>query len=126
MEISMPGPNASKTDLDDLFRTLAAIRTLSDPIDLGELIIIPATEISLASIAGSGRTVEDGREDEGRKGCRAGGIAAISPLSVVSVSRTCSGREGIRVLAISQADELVSSALKRAVERAMGCKTGNG
>jgi len=133
MEISMSGSKASRTDLDDLFRTLAAIRTLSDPIDLGEKILMPATEISLSFVAGSGCAVEvendgneDLREDRGRERCGAGGIAAVSPMAVVFISRRCSGKEGIRVLTVFPSEDRIPAAMQRALEWAVGRKTGKG
>lgn len=111
MEISMSCTNAPKIDLDEIFQTLAAIRTLSDPIDLGEQIIIPAAEISLSFAAGSGRTV-DGEKDVVRERFGSAGIAAITPQAVVSVSRKCSGRNGIRVLAISQTEDQIPAAIE--------------
>lgn len=126
----MSGSKASRTDLDDLFRTLAAIRTLSDPIDLGEKILMPATEISLSFMAGSGCAVEeenDGNEDRGEDRCQercgAGGIAAVSPVAVVFLSRRCSGKEGIRVLTLSPSEDRIPDAVQRALEWSMGRKT---
>lgn len=133
MEISMSGSKASRTDLDDLFRTLAAIRTLSDPIDLGEQILMPATEISLSFVTGSGCAVgeendgnEDRRDDWDLKRCVAGGIAAVSPVAVVFISRKCSGRKGIGVLAVSPSGDRIPAAVERLVEMAMSGKTGKG
>lgn len=137
----MSGPNGTKTDLDDLFRTLAAIRTLSDPIYLEEQIVMPATEISLSFVAGSGCAIEDendgreyrgddwgedGGEDRDRERCGAAGIVAISPMAVFFVSRKCSSKEGVRIIAVSKSEDRIPAAMQRVVERAMGRKTGTG
>lgn len=89
-------------DLDGLFEALSS-RSISEPIELEDQIIIPITKISIGFGTNIGRTGQDASKECLEK-CTAGGGVRLSPVAVVIIFRETSGPKGVKVVPLSKAE----------------------
>ena len=99
----MPGAQSVDATLDGLFEKLSLMSIMGEPIDLEGRIIIPVIKISMAFGAGTSPAAKDEIED-GPARPVAGGVAALSPVAVMDISKTVSGQEGVRVVSLPSSE----------------------
>jgi len=114
----MPGVDAKKAALDELFEALSA-QLIGKPIELEDKIIIPITKMGLGFGTNIGRTGPDASE-EVRERCKAGGGVGLFPVAVVIVFKGISGPEGVKVVPLSPPGESLSDIAQVFMERIMG------
>ena len=96
----MPGVDAIKATLDELFESLSA-QLIGEPIELEDKIIIPITKMGMGFGTNIGRTGPDVSK-EGLERCKAGGGVGVFPVAVVDrLQRNlwAGGREGCYLVA---------------------------
>ena len=99
----MPGAQSVDTTLDGLFKTLSAMSIMSEPIDLGGRLIIPVIKVNMAFGADMGPAAKDEMTD-GPARQAAAGVAGLSPVAVLDVSKTVCGQEGVRVVSLPSSE----------------------
>ena len=114
----MPGVDAKKATLDELFEALSA-QLIGEPIELEEKIIIPITKMGLGFGTNIGRTGPDASE-EVRERYGAGGGVGLFPVAVVIVFKGISGPEGVKVVPLSPPGESLSDIAQVFMERVIG------
>lgn len=114
----MPGVDAKKATLDELFEALSA-QLIGKPIELEDKIIIPITKMGLGFGTNIGRTGPDASE-EVRERYGAGGGVGLFPVAVVIVFKGISGPEGVKVVPLSPPGESLSDIAQVFMERIMG------
>lgn len=114
----MPGVDAKKAALDELFEALSA-QLIGKPIELEDKIIIPITKMGLGFGTNIGRTGPDASE-EVRERYGAGGGVGLFPVAVVIVFKGISGPEGVKVVPLLPPGESLSDIAQVFMERIMG------
>jgi uncharacterized spore protein YtfJ len=114
----MPGVDAIKATLDELFEALCA-QLICEPIELEDKIIIPITKMGMGLCTDIGQTGLDAGK-ESPAGCKAGGGVGIFPVAVVIVFKGILGPEGMKVVPLSPPGESLSDIAHVLMEKIMG------
>ena len=117
----MPGVDAIKATLDELFEALSAKSIICEPIEMEDKIIIPITKMGLVFGTDTSGTGRDASQ-EGAARYKAGGGVGISPIAVVVVFKGITGPEGVKVVPLSPPEESLSDIAHVFIERIMGHK----
>jgi len=114
----MPGVDAIKATLDELFEALSA-QLIGEPIELEDKIIIPITKMGMGFGTNIGRTGPKVSK-EGRERYGAGGGVGLFPVAVVIVFKGIFGPEGVKVVTVSPPGESLSDIAQVFMERIIG------
>ena len=114
----MPGVDAIKATLDELFEALSA-QLIGGPIELEDKIIIPITKMGMGFGTNIGRIGPDASQ-EGLERCKAGGGVGLFPVVVVIVFKGIFGPEGVKVVPLSPPGESLSDIAHVFMERIIG------
>ena len=114
----MPGVDATKATLDELFESLSA-QLIGEPIEMGDKIIIPITKMGMGFGTNIGRTGLDVGK-EGLERCKAGGGVGLFPVAVVIVFKGIFGPEGVKVVTLSPPGESLSDIAHVFMEKIIG------
>ena len=114
----MPGVDAIKATLDELFEALSA-QLIGGPIELEDKIIIPITKMGMGFGTNIGRTGPDVSK-KGLERCKAGGGVGLFPVAVVIVFKGIFGPEGVKVVTLSPPGESLSDIAHVFMERIIG------
>jgi uncharacterized spore protein YtfJ len=84
-----------KTTVDELLKAISTKNVISDPIEVGDNVVITITKVGLGFGTGKG----EGRNDKGPSGTGqgVGGAAGVSPVAIVVFSKSISGPGGVEV-----------------------------
>jgi uncharacterized spore protein YtfJ len=114
----MPGVDAKKATLDELFEALSA-QLIGEPIELEDKIIIPITKMGMGFGTNIGRTGPDVSK-EVRERYGAGGGVGVFPVAVVIVFKGIFGPEGVKVVPLLPPGESLSDIAHVFMERIIG------
>ncbi len=89
----MPIDDDAKAAIDELYKSLSIVGIIGEPMEIGDKVIIPITKMGIVFGTGLRYRAQDSCPDR-----NAGGGAGIFPASVVVISKSVKGPEGIRVL----------------------------
>jgi uncharacterized spore protein YtfJ len=117
----MPGVDAVKAALDELFESLSAKSIIGEPIELEDKIIIPITKMGMGFGTDIGRISRHERKEDLAR-CGAGGGVGLFPVAVVIVFKGVSGPEGVKVVPLSPPEEPASRIVHIVMEKMMGHK----
>ena len=84
-----------KTTVDELLKAISTKNVVSDPIEIGNNVVITITKVGLGFGTGKG----EGRNDKGPSGVgeAVGGAAGVSPVAIVVINKSIPGPEGVEV-----------------------------
>jgi len=84
-----------KTTVDELLKAISTKNVISDPIEVGDNVVITITKVGLGFGTGKG----EGRNDKGPSaaGQGVGGAAGVSPIAIVVFSKSIPGPGGVEV-----------------------------
>jgi uncharacterized spore protein YtfJ len=88
-----------KTTVDELLKVISTKNVISEPIEIGDNVVIAITKVGLGFGTGTG----EGKGERGTSGSGkgAGGVAGVSPVAVIIVHKSVKGPEGIEVKSLA-------------------------
>jgi len=87
-----------KTTVDQLLRAMSAKNVVSDPMEIGDNVIITITKVGMGFGTGKGEN-KGGAGPQGAEG--AGGAAGVSPVAVLVVHKSTPGPAGVEVRSLA-------------------------
>ncbi len=85
----------TKTTVEELLKVISTKNVISDPIEVGDNVMITITRVGLGFGAGKGEG--KGEKGEAGAGMGTGGVAGVSPVAVIIVHKSVKGPEGVEV-----------------------------
>jgi uncharacterized spore protein YtfJ len=84
-----------RTTVDELLKAISTKNVVSDPIEVGNNVVITITKVGLGFGTGKG----EGRNDKGPSGVGegVGGAAGVSPVAIIVINKSIPGPEGVEV-----------------------------
>jgi len=84
-----------KTTVDELLKAISTKNVISEPIEVGDNVVITITKVGLGFGTGKG----EGRSTTGPGGVGegAGGAAGVSPMAIVVIHKSTPGPAGVEV-----------------------------
>lgn len=88
-----------KTTVDELLKTISTKNIISEPIEVGDNVVITITKAGLGFGTGKG----EGKNERGPSGTGegVGGVAGVSPVAVIIIHKSTPGPEGVEVKSLS-------------------------
>ncbi len=87
-----------KTTIDQLLRVISTKNVISEPIEIGDNVVITITKIGLGFGTGKGES----KAPTGPQGAEGvGGAAGVSPVAIVVVHKSTPGPAGIEVKSLT-------------------------
>jgi uncharacterized spore protein YtfJ len=88
-----------KTTVDELLKAISTKNVISDPIEVGDNVVITITKVGLGFGTGKG----EGKSDKGPSGMGegVGGAAGVSPVAIVVINKSMSGPGGVEVKSLA-------------------------
>jgi uncharacterized spore protein YtfJ len=89
-----------RTVVDELLKAISTKNIISEPIEIGDKVIITITKVGLGfgAGAGEGKAAERGTGSGGG----AGGAAGVSPVAVLVIHKSISGPGGVEVKSLAR------------------------
>jgi uncharacterized spore protein YtfJ len=94
-----------KTTVDELLKVISTKNVISEPIEVGDNVVITITKIGL----GFGTATGEGKSDTSHttgSGQGVGGAAGISPLAVVIIHKNAPGPNGVEVKSLTPPSQI--------------------
>jgi uncharacterized spore protein YtfJ len=88
-----------RTIVDELLKAISTKNIISEPIEVGDNVIITITKAGLGFGAGMGEGKATDRG--GASGGGVGGVAGVSPVAVLVIHKSISGPGGVEVKSLS-------------------------
>jgi uncharacterized spore protein YtfJ len=85
--------------VDELLKAISTKNIISEPIEVGDNVIITITKVGLGFGAGMGEGKAADRG--GASGGGVGGVAGVSPVAVLVIHKSISGPGGVEVKSLS-------------------------
>jgi uncharacterized spore protein YtfJ len=84
-----------RTTVDELLKAISTKNVVSDPIEIGDNVVITITKVGL----GFGTMKGEGRNDKGPSGVGqgVGGAAGVSPVAIIVINKSTPGPGGVEV-----------------------------
>jgi uncharacterized spore protein YtfJ len=88
-----------RTIVDELLKAISTKNVISEPIEVGDNVMITITKVGLGFGAGTG----EGKAAErgGASGGGVGGVAGVSPVAVLVIHKSISGPGGVEVKSLA-------------------------
>jgi uncharacterized spore protein YtfJ len=88
-----------KTTVGELLKAISTKNVISEPIEVGDNVVITITKVGLGFGTGKG----EGRNDKGPSGVGegAGGAAGVSPVAIVVIHKSTPGPAGVEVKSLT-------------------------
>ena len=88
-----------KTTVDELMKAISTKNVISEPIEIGDNVVITITKMGLGFGTGKGQsTAASGPQGAGEG---VGGAAGVSPVAIVVVHKSMSGLSGVEVKSLA-------------------------
>jgi uncharacterized spore protein YtfJ len=89
-----------RTIVDELLKAISTKNVISEPIEVGDKVMITITKVGIGFGAGmgEGKAAERG----GASGGGAGGAAGVSPVAVLIIHKSISGPGGVEVKSLAR------------------------
>ncbi|MDA4112003.1 MAG: spore germination protein GerW family protein [Thaumarchaeota archaeon] len=84
-----------KTTVDELLKAISTKNVISDPIEVGDNVVITITKVGLGFGTGKGESKSASGPMGGGEG--AGGAAGVSPMAIVVIHKSTPGPAGVEV-----------------------------
>jgi uncharacterized spore protein YtfJ len=88
-----------RTTVDELLKVISTKNVISEPIEVGDNVVITITKVGLGFGTGKG----EGRNDKGPSGVGegVGGAAGVSPVAIVVIHKSTPGPGGVEVKSLA-------------------------
>ncbi|HXQ91666.1 MAG TPA: spore germination protein GerW family protein [Nitrososphaerales archaeon] len=88
-----------RTTVDELLKAISTKNVISEPIEIGDNVVITITKMGLGF--GSGKGESKSATGPGGVGEGVGGAAGVSPVAIVVVHKSTSGPAGVEVKSLA-------------------------
>jgi uncharacterized spore protein YtfJ len=106
-----------RTTIDELLKVISTKNVISEPIEVGDNVVITITKVGLGFGTGTGEGKNTNSTGSGKG---AGGAAGVSPVAVVVIHKNTPGPEGVEVKSLtppSGIGKAIGEIASRVVER---------
>jgi uncharacterized spore protein YtfJ len=84
-----------KATVDELLRVVSTKNVISDPLEIGDKVVITVTKIGLGF--GTAKGESKGSTGPAGAGQGVGGVVGITPIAIIVINKSISGMGGIEV-----------------------------
>ncbi|HYB03186.1 MAG TPA: spore germination protein GerW family protein [Nitrososphaerales archaeon] len=84
-----------KATVDELLRAVSTKNVISDPLEVGDKVVITVTKMGLGF--GTGKGESKGTTGPGGVGEAVGGAVGVTPIAIIVINKSISGMGGIEV-----------------------------